>query len=132
MRSPRFLVPSRYITRALGPLALVLALSACSTDIMQSYIGRTPEDVMTRYGPPANVRDLPDGRRMYQWVEVETTTTGGSATTRLERGRHGQPRTRTEYDPTKTSEKRCFYTLYARRTGDSWRIDDFQKPQLGC
>lgn len=115
-----------------GCIALAWMLTGCSTDIMRSYVGRTPEDVMARYGPPVNVRDLPDGRRMYQWMDVETTTSGGGATTREEGGRHGHPRTRTEYDPTTTSEKRCFYTLYAHRTGYGWQIDDFQNPQLGC
>lgn len=132
MRQRHSLLSARYLGFTLGAFALVSALSGCSTDIMQSYVGRTPEDVMTRYGPPANVHDLPDGRRMYQWMDIETTTTGGGATTTEERSRHGRPRTRTEYDPATTSEKRCFYTLYAHRTGSGWRIDDFQKPELGC
>lgn len=115
-------------------LSLILPglLAGCSADIMRSYVGRTPEDVMARYGPPVNVRDLPDGRRMYQWMEVETTTSGGTATTTEDGGRRDRPRSRTEYSPTTTEEKRCFYTLYAHRTDSGWRIDDFRKPQLGC
>lgn len=112
-------------------MALV-ASSGCSADIMRGYIGRSPEAVMARYGPPVAVRDLPDGRRMYQWMEVETETSGGSASTVVERDRAGRPRARTEYSPVTTTEKRCFYTLYARRTPSGWRIDDFRDPELGC
>jgi hypothetical protein len=110
-----------------------LSLAACSADIMRGYMGRSPEAVMAKYGPPVDVRDLPDGRRAYQWLEVETTTQQGEAITRAEGGRHGgRPKIRTEYAPSTTHEQRCFYTFYAHRTPDGWRFDDFAKPALGC
>lgn len=124
----RFLVPvPRRLARGAGWLALAVALQGCSAQIMRGYIGRPPEAVMARYGPPIDVRDLPDGRRAYQWMEVETTTSGGAATTTSD-GR----RQRTEYSPTTTQEKRCFYTLYAHRTSQGWRIDSYNEPEIGC
>ncbi|MCH7861262.1 hypothetical protein ACQKOH_20215 [Sphingomonas sp. NPDC092331] len=124
----RFFVPaSRRAAHGAGWLALAVALQGCSADIMRGYVGRPPEAVMARYGPPVDVRDLPDGRRAYQWMEVETTTSGGSETTTYERGRR-----RTEYAPTTTAEKRCFYTFYAHRTSAGWRIDSYLNPELGC
>lgn len=113
----------------LGSLVLAWALSACSVDIMRGYVGRSPEEVMARYGPPVDVRELPDGRRAYQWMIAETETSGGEATTRVD-GRGG--RARTEYSPSTTREKRCFYTFYAHHTSYGWRIDDFARPEFGC
>ncbi len=124
----RFFVPaSRRAAHGAGWLALAVALQGCSADIMRGYVGRPPEAVMARYGPPVDVRDLPDGRRAYQWMEVETTTSGGSETTTYERGRR-----RTEYAPTTTAEKRCFYTFYARQSSGRWFITNFRKPKLEC
>lgn len=115
---------------AVSGIVLVSTLSGCATDIMRGYLGRSPEDVMARYGPPFDVRDLPDGRRAYQWLETATTTSGGTETTIVDK--HGRPRTRTEISPTTIEERRCFYTMYAHRTPAGWRIDDFAKPALGC
>lgn len=111
-------------------LAMTATLAGCATDIMRGYVGRSPEDVMAKYGPPVDVRDLPDGRRAYQWLDTSTTTSGGTATTTLDR--HGKPRARTEYSPVTTEEHQCFYTLYAHRTPDGWEIDSFAKPVFGC
>ena len=108
-------------------LALAAALQGCSAAIIRGYVGRPPEAVMARYGPPVDIRDLPDGRRAYQWMEVETSTSGGTTTTTYEGGRR-----RTEYSPTTTEEKRCFYTFYAHRTSQGWRIDSYGNPELGC
>lgn len=115
---------------AMSGIILAATLSGCSTDIMRGYVGRSPEDVMARYGPPYDVRDLPDGRRAYQWLETEMTTSGGTETTIIDK--RGRARARTEFSPTTTEEKRCFYTMYAHRTPAGWRIDDFAKPEFGC
>lgn len=123
---------SPLLVPAISGLIMMSALSGCATDIMRSYVGRSPEDVMARYGPPFDVRDLPDGRRAYQWLDTATTTSGGSETTVVVNKRGRPPRTRTEVSPTTIEEKRCFYTLYAHRTPAGWRIDDFAKPVFGC
>ncbi|WP_448661531.1 hypothetical protein ACG3SL_12790 [Sphingomonas sp. CJ20] len=115
-----------------GCFALALLLCGCAADIMRGYVGRPPEAVMARYGPPVDVRDLPDGRRAYQWMQSEFETSGGDATTRVERGGNGHPRSRTEYTPTTTRERKCFYTFYARRAAYGWQIEDFERPEFGC
>lgn len=115
-------------------LLATLALTGCATDIMRGYIGRPPEAVMARYGPPVDVRDLPGGRRAYQWLEESTVTSFGAATTTVEeKGKRGpRQEVATEFAPSTTETQRCFYTFYAHRASEGWLIDDFEKPLLGC
>lgn len=120
-------------------LPLVL-LTGCATEIMQGYVGRPVEAAMARYGRPDDTFDLPDGRRAFQWIEVETSTSPGYAVTRTrrERGDDGGHRpsrtTRTEYTPPSETANRCVYTLYGRRDPQTsgWVVDGFAPPALGC
>ena len=45
------------------PLLAFFALSACATDIMQGYVGKSVQEPILDYGPPTNVVELDDGRR---------------------------------------------------------------------
>ncbi|MBY8821946.1 hypothetical protein [Sphingomonas colocasiae] len=124
-------------TRLSVPAALLLAISVlagCSADIMRGYVGRPPEAVMARYGPPVDVRDLPGGRRAYQWLEESTVTAFGATTTTVEEKGRRRPRQEitTEFAPSTTETQRCFYTFYARRAAEGWLIDGFEKPASGC
>lgn len=115
----------------------LLGLSACATDIMRGYVGREPEAVMARYGPPDNVFDMQDGRRAYQWVEISEATSAGSEETRTRlkrRGRHGAMErvTTTQINPASSQTKRCFYTMYAHRDAGRWIFQDFERPEFGC
>jgi len=126
--------PTVFAGRIALLLVSTLMVGGCSTDIMRGYIGRPPESVMAKYGPPIDVRDLPGGRRAYQWLEESTTTTPGTATTRVEHKGRGNrhPEIKTEYTPSTTETDRCFYTFYANRVEDGWLIYDFEKPRFGC
>lgn len=126
--------------RKLYRLLPLMLLAACATDVMQGYVGRPVEAVMARYGRPDDTFDLPDGRRAFQWIEIETSTSPGSAVTRTRRepdgAGHGPSRTttRTEYTPPTQTTNRCVYTMYGRRdprTG-GWMLESFERPEFGC
>ncbi|MBW8743281.1 MAG: hypothetical protein JF628_02845 [Sphingomonas sp.] len=118
-------------------LALIFGLTGCATDIMRGYIGRTPQDVMARYGRPDNVFDMPDGRRAYQWLQISKSTSAGSeeSRTRWVERRDGRRErvTTTQVNPPVSETKKCFYTMYAHRgpAGD-WIFDSFKEPEFGC
>jgi hypothetical protein len=115
---------------------LGFSLTGCATDIMRGYIGRTPQDVMARYGPPDNVFDMPDGRRAYQWLEVSESTSPGSEQTRTrwveKRDGRRERVTTTEISPPVSERKKCYYTMYAHRDRGDWIFDSFQQPEFGC
>jgi hypothetical protein len=118
-------------------LALALSLAGCATDIMRGYVGRTPQDLMARYGPPNNVFDMPDGRRAYQWLQISESTSAGSEETRtrwVERHDGRRERvTATQINPPTSERKKCYYTMYAHRdAGGAWIFDSFEQPEFGC
>ncbi|MBS0251798.1 MAG: hypothetical protein JSR78_12130 [Proteobacteria bacterium] len=117
-------------------LAFSLGLAGCATDIMRGYMGRTPQAMMARYGPPAHVFDMPDGRRAYQWLETSESTSAGSEeshTRWVERHGRREKITTTQINPPVNQTKRCFYTMYAHRDLDGGYIfDSFEKPEFGC
>lgn len=114
----------------------VTLLSGCATDIMQSYVGRSPEAVMARYGPPDNVFDMPDGRRAFQWVQVtqSTSTATEESRTRWDDRRHGRERVTTRQTTPAVSEThKCYYTLYATLSPENiWIFNSFEEPEFGC
>ena len=114
-------------------LAAFLLTGACASDIMQGYVGKPVEEPILDYGPPANVVEMSDGRRAYQWkirssgafpIVTPTTSTiygsGGVATIQSQT---------TSYVP---FESDCLYTLTAARQGQTYVVDGFRKPRLGC
>ncbi|WP_447726133.1 hypothetical protein [Sphingomonas koreensis] len=118
-------------------VALLFSLTACATDIMRGYIGRTPQDVMARYGPPDNVFGMPDGRRAYQWLEISESTSAGSEETRTrwveKRDGRRERVTTTQISPPVSERKKCYYTMYAHRApGGGWIFDSFEQPEFGC
>lgn len=118
-------------------LAMALGLGGCATDIMRGYMGRTPQDVMARYGPPDNVFDMPDGGRAYQWLQISQSTSAGSEESRtrwVDRGNgHRERVTTTQITPPTSELKKCFYTMYAHRApSGAWIFDRFAPPEFGC
>jgi hypothetical protein len=124
---------NRYVKAALALILTSTLLSGCASDIMQGYVGQSLETAMARYGPPDVQFDLPDGRRAFQWIDINTTTSSGHATERVSRGRDG-PKTHVDFTPASTTYNRCFYTMYARydQARRGWIFDGFEPPALGC
>jgi hypothetical protein len=118
-------------------VTLALGLTGCATGIMRGYMGRTPQDVMARYGPPDNVYGLPDGGRAYQWLQISQSTSAGSEESRtrwVDRGNGRRERvTKTQITPPTSDVKKCFYTMFAHRSAaGAWIFDRFESPEFGC
>lgn len=117
-------------------LVLVLAsmaLTGCAADIMSGMVGQGLETAMARYGPPDVQFDLPDGRRAFQWIDVNTTTSSGHVTEKTSH-RGGGPKTHVDFTPASTTYNRCFYTMYGRydATRRGWVFESFEPPAMGC
>ncbi|WP_435053885.1 hypothetical protein [Mesorhizobium australicum] len=112
-------------------IAIAFALAGCASDIMKNYVGRPVESVVLDYGPPTAVIDLGQGERAYQWRKVSTSAVSGSSSGEVRHTKHG-----TIYEETDTpgyiERQECFYTFYARASGDRWFITNFRRPKLEC
>jgi hypothetical protein len=64
-------------------------------------VGHKLDEIVAINGPPSAQRDLPDGRRMYQWQSSSISATVAPA-------RKGEIRA------AGVSQTTCFYTLYAK------------------
>lgn len=114
-----------------------LALTGCASSIMQGFVGQSVQEAMVRYGPPANVFDMGDGRRAFQWVMTQSyvmptnvTNTGnaygiGNSVywTQNTQITGGQPIT-----------NQCAYTLFGRwnESAKQWVVEGFVKPKFSC
>jgi hypothetical protein len=65
-------------------------------------IGHPIDDIVAMNGPPSLQRDLPDGRRLYQWESTSISATVAPSP------RKGEIRAKGATSGT------CYYTLYAR------------------
>lgn len=121
------------MTRASLVMCAAVVLSGCASQIMESYVGRSIEEPILDYGPPANVMDLEDGRRAYQWRVNQSGAmpmTSPSYATVYSGGGFG-----TAYGSTTTYipySQNCVYTLTAAQQGGRWVVDGFRRPTLGC
>jgi hypothetical protein len=100
-------------------LAVLVALCACTSQVLDGYVGRPIEDVLLEKGPPDNLMDMADGRRAYQWRRAEMS---------------GMP----IWSPNMTSvavipySTSCVDTVFASRQGLQWVVVGFHKPTLDC
>ena len=117
-------------------LATAILLTACVSTHMKQYVGRDIREVMVDGGEPANVFDMGDGRRAFQFywgggtfAVPQTTTTTGSvvgnsvylSSTTLPGGVVHSPG--------------CLITYFARYDdgGDAWIVSDIAYPdRLVC
>jgi hypothetical protein len=111
----------------------IISLSACATDIMKGYVGKSVTEVMLDYGRPADVFDLPDGRRAFQWSVdssgVMPITNTNYGTVSGAGGWANLTTTSTSYVP---YENTCLYTMTAKEEKGDWIIDGFREPSLMC
>ncbi len=131
----------RIITFVIVGFLCVLTLSACASSIMQSYVGKSVQDVMLDYGAPDNAFDMPDGRRVFQWVKESSYTTpinvhtSGRGTGSVY-GRNITSWTSSNSVITggQTVKSDCVYSLFAEwnKSVKAWYITGFKKPNLMC
>lgn len=118
-------------------LIACLLLAGCATGVMQSFIGQDVRQVAVKRGPPANVMDMGDGRRAFQWMIQESITTPVMSNTYGNANIYGNTATFTTSTVTTggtTSGWTCVYTLYGRwdEARQGWIVESFEKPDWKC
>ena len=115
-------------------LSAAMLLAGCSSEIMQSYVGHPVQDVLLDYGPPANAFDMPDGRRVFQWVQTTSVTSPAYARTTGYVYNPGWVDTKTQIYGGQTNTYECIYSLYAQWHDNSsaWIISGLKKPDFLC
>ena len=99
---------------------------------MESFVGQDISMAVVKYGPPANVFEMPDGRRAFQWrmrnsVIVPQTTSYN--VTGFGNMIYGCSTTTGGY----LGEQVCFYTLYGQKNNNqSWTVVGFAQPTMMC
>ena len=117
----------------LGSAVFALSVAGCASQVMEGYVGKSIMEPMLDYGRPANVFDLGENRRAFQWsINDSSVMPITSPSTSTIYGSHGWANvstTSTSYVP---YSQTCLYTLTATRSGDDWIVDGFRKPTLMC
>ena len=108
-------------------------LCGCATDVMKGYIGKLIQEPVLDYGPPANVIDLEDGRRAYQW-QIDSSgvipmSSPSTSTVFTGNGLATVTTQSTSYIPYSNS---CLYTLTAVKQGERYIVDGFRQPSFDC
>ncbi len=125
----------RRASHILTGLVLAAMLMGCAAPVLDKYMGRSIVDPMLDFGQPAEVFDLPDGRRAYQW-EVDKQASRPSPRpvigVGIGVGRGGWGNVTTIGTSYETYTKTCRYTLIATRRGTGWIVTDQRNPAPGC
>jgi len=108
-------------------------LSACASQIMEGYVGKSINEPILDYGPPTNVIELAKDQRAYQWARTNTgvmpitspttATVYGGGTFATVFG------SSTTYVPYSNA---CVYTLLATNQANEWIVTGFRQPTLDC
>ncbi len=127
----------------------VCVLSACASQIMQSYIGQPVQAIMLDYGAPSNAFDMPDKTRVFQWsmstsyitpINVHTTgnvNTLGSGTA-IGNSFHGSANSwmnsNTQITGGQTYNNNCVYSMFTKwnEKDKTWYVTGFKAPKLMC
>lgn len=109
---------------------LALALAGCVSTQMKSLVGEPIQSAQLEYGPPAQVLEMPDGRRAYQFrygggpvvlpgsSTTTVTTVGNTAFAQS----YGTPGAVVQTDG-------CLLTFFASPNGNAWIIDGIKVPR---
>lgn len=121
--------------------AILLLISGCASQIMESYIGQPVQNVVLDYGLPESAMDLPDGRRAFQWIMIHTK----ARPARVETRSYGTLShnvassdiwltSRSKISGGGVIENRCIYTLITewRDDGKAWYVVSYRRPSLKC
>lgn len=114
-----------------------LLLAGCATSRLESYIGQDVRRAVVKNGEPANVIDMGDGRRAFQWAVDQSYTTpvmANSYGTASAYGNSAYYTNSTMVSGGNTSRWTCLYTLYARwdDSRQGWIVEGFEKPSWNC
>ena len=117
--------------------AFLLTLSGCAGSIMNGFVGQPLQQVMVKYGPPANAFDMGDGRRAFQWAISKTFVTPTNASTTGNAYGYGNSVTWTQNTQISGGvpiTNSCMYTMYGRwnENTNTWIMAGYEKPKLMC
>ncbi len=123
--------------KVLSSLILIGLLSGCASSIMGGFVGKPLQQVMVRYGPPANAFDMGDGRRAFQWVMSSTYVTPTYATNTGNASVYGNSvmwTQNTQITGGVPITNTCAYTMYGRwsESTKTWVMEGYEKPKLLC
>ena len=117
----------------ISAFVVLTLLSACASQIMEGYVGKSITEPMLDYGKPAHVFDLPDGRRAFQWKinnsGVFPMTSPSTGTIYGSGGWASVSTTTTTYVP---FSNECVYTLFGKKSGKDWIVVGFMQPRVDC
>jgi hypothetical protein len=124
----------------LAATVILVALSGCASQTLQSYIGKDVRELELENGPPINTIDFDDGRRAFQWSVTSTYTspvrahTTTISTPAIEGSPTLPPTTTTAVTGGHTSTSTCLYTVFAKKdeATSAWIVVDFKKPSWDC
>lgn len=125
------------VTKLILAAITSLALTGCASQIMNGFVGKPLQEVMVRYGPPANAFDMGDGRRAFQWVMTSTYVTPTTAYTTGTAYGHGNSVSWTQNTRIVGGQpisNQCAYTMFGRwsDSANSWMMEGYQKPNIMC
>jgi len=113
---------------------LALALTGCVSSVVKPYVGKPIEAVFIAHGRPANVFDLANGRRAFQYylgggTFTTPAVTTGSATTVGNFTSYGAVTTGGNV----ISSPGCLVTFIARPDGMTFIVEEYRIPgRLVC
>lgn len=120
-----------------GLVSIVLLVGGCASSIMQGYVGKSLQEAMIDYGPPANAFDMPDGSRAFQWVMSSTYVTPTTITnsgTVTPGGNQALWSQRTQISGGQAITSACAYTMIARwdDAQNAWIFTEYRRPRMMC
>ncbi len=112
----------------------MVLMAGCAADTMRGYVGQDVRAVVLAYGPPANVVDLGQGSRAFQWNKTSVDTTPASVVTTTDKDKKGRKTTQTQFIGGTQSVTNCLYTFYTawNPQSEGWIVTGFRQPSLEC
>jgi hypothetical protein len=105
---------------ATTPKVATIAPPAAAALSPDTPVGHPIDDIVAVNGPPSLQRDLPDGRRVYQWESSSISATVA-------------PTRKGEIRAADVSRTTCYYTLYARPDAKGVvKVVAVDEPSPGC
>ena len=118
-------------------LCLAVLLAGCATSRLESYIGQDVRRAVIKNGEPANVMDMGNGVRAFQWAMDKSYTApvmANSYGSVSAYGNNAYYNNSTMVSGGQTSKWTCLYTLYAHwnEQAQGWIVEGFEKPDWNC
>lgn len=107
-----------------------IMLVGCASTAMKRHVGSSISEAYMSYGRPANVFDLPDGRRAFQfyWGGGAIPVAGHSTST-INPTLTGYQVTTTGTPAMLLESEGCLVTLIARPTGADFIVEEYRIPK---